>query len=358
MSISLTGKSCSSGRGFKTTHETVLFQPLEDQRIQCLICQRCCKIAPGKTGYCKTRKHINGKLYSLIYGQVSSMRISPIEIKPLFHFYPGSRWLSLGSLGCNFLCPGCQNWEIAHADIETDLPATQYVSPEKAVQLALEGNCHGISWTYNEPTIWFEYTLDSARMAKDSGLLTNYVTNGYITQEALDLLGPYLDAFRVDLKGFSSRAYRRIAHIPDFQGILQNIQRAKDQWGMHIEIVTNLIPGFNDHEDDLHQMARWIVDHLGSETPWHVTRFFPHLKLSHLSPTPISKLESARKIGMDEGLTYVYLGNCPGHGAENTYCPGCGKLLIERDNFEILQYHLKGSKCEYCDQQIAGSFEP
>ena len=341
----------------KGIQQTLLCRPLEDDRIQCLICWRRCKIASGDTGYCKTRRHMNGELYSLIYGRVSSMRISPIEIKPLFHFYPGSRWLSLGSLGCNFRCPGCQNWEIAHADVEKALPSTRYVSPEEAVERALKGGCLRISWTYNEPTLWFEYTLDSAKMAKDEGLLTNYVTNGYITREALDLLGPYLDAYRVDLKGFSSRAYRRIAHIPGFHGILEMIKRAKDQWGMHVEIVTNLIPGWNDNEDDLRQMARWIIDDLGSETPWHLTRFFPHLKLSHLSPTPVSKLESARRIGTDEGLTYVYLGNCPGYAGENTHCPGCGKLLIERYNFEILQYHLKGGTCQYCGQQIAGYFE-
>lgn len=341
-----------------TMQETLLCRPLEDQRIQCLICRRRCKIAPGETGHCKTRRHINDKLYSLIYGRVSSMRISPIEIKPLFHYYPGSRWLSMGSLGCNFLCPGCQNWEIAHADVEKGLPSTKYVSPGEAVERALEGGCKGISWTYNEPTLWFEYTLDSARLAKENGLLTNYVTNGYITQEALDLIGPYLDAYRVDVKGFSRRTYQRIAHIPEFQGILDNIVRGKEKWGMHIEIVTNLTLGWNDNEDDLRNAARWIVEHFGSETPWHITRFYPHLKLAHLSPTPVSKLESTRRIGMDEGLKHVYLGNVPGHAAENTHCPGCGELLIERYSYEILQYHLKGNKCTYCGHQIAGSFEP
>jgi len=337
-------------------HRTLLCRTLEDQRIECLICQRRCKIAMGETGYCKTRRYMEGRLYSLIYGRVSCMRISPIEIKPLFHYYPGSRWLSLGSLGCNFLCPGCQNWEIAHADIEKAIPSTQHVSPERAVRLALQGECQGISWTYNEPTLWFEYTLDSARMAKEKGLLTNYVTNGYITREALDLIGPYLDAYRVDLKGFSRRTYRRIAHIPDFHGILQVIQRAKELWGMHIEIVTNVIPGFNDNEEDLRQMARWIVNELGPETPWHLTRFFPHLKLSHLAPTAISKLERVREIGTDEGLVYIYLGNVAGHRGENTYCPGCRKLLIERYQCELLQYHLKGSKCSYCGKEIAGCF--
>jgi pyruvate formate lyase activating enzyme len=300
---------------------------------------------------------MNGELYSLIYGKVSSIRVSPIEIKPLFHFYPGSRWLSLGSLGCNFLCPGCQNREISHADPEKEIPLTEYISPEKAVQLATGENCKGISWTYNEPTLSLEYTLDTAKKAKEKGLLTNYVTNGYITPEAMKLLGPSLDAYRVDLKGFSAHAYKRIANISDFEGILEIIKMAKYKWGMHIEIITNLTPGFNDNERQLHDMARWIVDQLGSETPWHITRFVPHLKLSHLTHTPISKLEQARQIGMDNGLRYVYLGNVPGHPAENTYCPECGKLLIERQNYQILRYNLKGSKCNFCNQKIAGYFE-
>lgn len=341
----------------KGIRQALLCRPLKDGRIQCLVCQRRCKVAPGGTGYCKTRRHLNGQLYSLIYGRISSVRISPVEIKPLFHFYPGSHWLSLGSLGCNFLCPGCQNWEIAHAKLESALPSTSYISPKEAVERALKGSCLGISWTYNEPTLWFEYTIDSAKIAKEEGLLTNYVTNGYITPEALDLIGPYLDAYRVDLKGFSNRAYRRIAHIPAFHGILTTIERAKEKWDMHVEIVTNLIPEWNDDEDGLREMSRWIIHHLGAETPWHITRFFPYLKLPHLDPTPVSKLESARQIGIDEGLKYVYLGNCPGHPAENTFCPGCGKLLIERYNFKILRYDLRRNSCRYCDQQIAGCFE-
>jgi len=300
---------------------------------------------------------VNGQLYSLIYGKVSSKRVSPIEIKPLFHFYPGSKWLSLGSLGCNFLCPGCQNWEISHADVEKQLLFTEYISPEKSVQLALQENCKGISWTYNEPTLSLEYTLDSAKIAKNHGLLTNYVTNGYITPEAMNLLGPYLDAYRVDLKGFSNRTYKKIAQVSDFKGILENIKSAKSDWGMHIEIITNLTPGINDNEDELNDMAHWIVNQLGPETPWHITRFVPHYKLSHLDYTPVSQLERSRQIGIAQGLRYVYLGNIPGHAAENTYCPGCGRLLIERRNYQILQYNLQGNRCTFCNETIAGCFE-
>ncbi|UCE38847.1 MAG: AmmeMemoRadiSam system radical SAM enzyme [Thermoplasmata archaeon] len=334
-----------------------LFKLLRTEDIQCQVCQRRCKIASGKRGFCQTRKNVDGELYSLIYGRVSSIRVSPIEIKPLFHYYPGSRWLSLGSLGCNFQCPGCQNWEISHADIDKEIPLAEYIPPEKLVQLAMEKNCKGISWTYNEPTIWLEYTLDTAKIAKEQGLLTNYVTNGYITPEAMNLLGPYLHAYRVDLKGFSSHTYKKIANISDFKGILNIIKTSKYKWGMHIELITNLTPGYNDNEHELHEMAHWIVDQMGPDTPWHVTRFVPHLKLSHLDYTPIPKLEQARQIGIDEGLRYVYLGNVPGHPAENTYCPQCEELLIGRHNYQILQYNLQGNKCTFCSETIAGCFE-
>jgi len=339
-------------------HPALLYKSLQNDAVQCQVCQRRCKIASGKSGYCKTRKNLDGKLFSLIYGRVSSMRISPIEIKPLFHFYPGSRWLSLGSLGCNFLCPGCQNWEISHAGVEKEVGSLRVVTPEESVRLARDGHCKGISWTYNEPTLWFEYTLNSATRAREAGLLTNYVTNAYITAEALDLIGPYLDAFRADLKGFSNETYRRIANIDNLEGVLKILERAKHFWGMHVEIVTNLIPGINDQKTELKEMAEWICSCLGSDTPWHVTRFVPYFRLSHLAPTPVSLLEKARDIGLKAGLKYVYLGNVPGHPAENTHCPACGELLIERMNYRIIQYHLHGNGCGYCGESIAGFFEP
>ena len=193
-------------------------------------------------------------------------------------------------------------------------------------------------------------------MARAAGLLTNYVTNASITVEALDLIGPYLDAFRADLKGFSNETYERIANIKGFDGILKILERAKNFWGMHVEIITNLIPGINDEKIELKEMAGWICDHLGSETPWHVTRFFPWFKLAHLRPTPITKLERTREIGLEAGLKYVYLGNVPGHPSENTYCPACGQLLIERLHYRVLQDHLDGTCCGYCGHSIAGYF--
>jgi pyruvate formate lyase activating enzyme len=283
--------------------------------------------------------------------------ISPIEKKPLFHFYPGSRWLSLGTLGCNFRCPGCQNWEIAHAEMDLNRDDLKSITPQESVELAKEHNCKGISWTYNEPTIWFEYTLDSAKLAKENGLLTNYVTNGFITPEALDMIGPYLDAFRVDIKGFSDEFYKRMCHIDNFRGILEVTKRASEKWGMWVEIVTNVTPGYNDDETQLRGIASWIKNDLGEFTPWHVTQFVPHLELSGVPATPVSTLVKAREIGMEEGLKYVYLGNVWGHPAENTHCHNCGKLLVERKGFYVSQLEIKEGKCRYCHTAIPGRFD-
>ena len=333
----------------------LMYETLQDDRVRCAICQHRCIIERGRRGRCKTRINEGGKLYTLIYGRVSSISINPIEKKPVFHFYPGSRWLSLGSLGCNFRCPGCQNWEIAHAKGK-GVEGGQFLAPADSIRLAKREGCLGISWTFNEPTIWFEYTLEGAKQAKSEGLFTNYVTNGYITQEALDEIGPYLDLFRVDIKGFSKTTYRRIGHIPDFAGILNVTKRAKERWGMHVEVVTNITPGYNDDPDELRDMARWISKELGDSTPWHVTRFHPHRHLSHLMPTPIKTLERARQIGMEEGLKFVYIGNVPGHPGENTYCPKCGILLIERYVFDITAYNLAHGKCSRCITPIPGRF--
>lgn len=330
--------------------ESILYEKLSGARVRCGVCQRRCLISEGKMGYCHTRLNSKGRLYTLVYGEVSAQHIAPIEIKPLFHFYPNSRAFSLGTLSCNFRCIGCQNWHIAHSD--PGVGRTEYVSPEESVRLARQYNCQGLSWTYNEPTIWLEYTIDGARLAKEEGLYTTYVTNGFMTPEALDRIGPYLDAFRVDIKGFRNDFYREIANVGAFKGILEVTKRAKERWEMHVEVVTNIIPGYNDDEGQLRDIARWIRDDLGEDTPWHVTRFIPHLKLSNLPPTPVETLESARQMGMEEGLRFVYLGNVPGHPGENTYCYSCGKSIIERHNWMVLSFSIEKGKCRYCGVKI------
>jgi pyruvate formate lyase activating enzyme len=333
--------------------EAYLYKNVNEEKVGCLACQRRCIINEGKSGWCHTRVNRGGKLYTLIYGEVSSLSINPIEKKPVFHFYPGSRWLSLGSLGCNFRCPGCQNWEIAHW--KEGAMYSEYLSFEESVAKAKAAGCIGISWTFNEPTLWFEYTLDSAKYARSQGLFTNYVTNGYMTEEALDTIAPFLDVYRVDIKGFSEKTYQRMCNIKDYRKILETTKKAKE-YGIHVEVVTNVIPRFNDSEKELHGIAAWIKNTLGPETPWHVTRFYPQLELSHLPPTPIDILERAWSIGKKEGLWYVYLGNVPGHQRENTYCHGCGGLLIERYIFDIVTNKIKGDKCSHCGCTIPGRF--
>ena len=331
-----------------------LYKSLPEEKVECRVCARKCIIEKGEKGYCKTRVNEDGKLYSLIYGEVSSLHLSPIEIKPMYHFYPGTYFLSLGSLGCNFLCPGCQNWSIAHRDAEEGIKSgeTRYYSPQEIVRIALREKAKGISFTYNEPILWIEYARDVFGLAKRKGLVTNYVTNGYITETALDFIGPYLDSFRVDIKGFQKTTYRRIAHLEDFEEILKATKRAKFTWGMHVEVVTNVIPGFNDNLEEMRKLARWIRKELGEETPWHITRFFPHHKLFHLSPTPISTLLKIHRIGKEEGLHFVYLGNIPFHSYENTYCPSCNSLLIERNSFTVKHIYLKGKECPRCGEKI------
>jgi pyruvate formate lyase activating enzyme len=221
--------------------------------------------------------------------------------------------------------------------------------------MARKAGCLGISWTFNEPTLWLEYTVDGARIAKERGLRTNYVTNGYMTEEALRLIAPFLDVFRVDIKGFSDASYRRIAGVGAFRGVLESTAKAKEL-GMHVEVVTNVTPGMNDDEGELRGIASWIRDALGPGTPWHVTRFHPHHELADLPPTPVSTLEKARSIGKGEGLRYVYLGNVPGHPWENTFCHACGELLIERRIFEITKNRLEGNRCPKCGETIPGTF--
>jgi pyruvate formate lyase activating enzyme len=221
-----------------------------------------------------------------------------------------------------------------------------------AIDLTKRYHCRGISWTYNEPTVWFEYTLDSAKLAKENGLYTVYVTNGYITPEALDTIGPYLDAWRVDIKGFSDAFYRDLAKIHHWRGILEVAKRAKEKWQMHVEVITNVIPTLNDDDEQLKGIAGWIKDELGELTPWHVTRFYPHHHLMHLPATPITTLERAHDIGREAGLKFIYAGNVPGHQSENTVCYSCGKLVVRRFGYDTEIVGLNGSRCQFCGAEL------
>ena len=333
-------------------HEAMLYEKLAEQRVSCNTCQWRCVINPGKLGVCRMYQNRDGTLYNLNYASVSSLAADPIEKKPLFHFFPGSLALSLGSWGCNFHCQDCQNWEISCPETAKPWRAQRQVLPEEAVAMAKSHRCAGIAWTYNEPGIWFEYTLDSARLAKDNNLYTVYVTNGYLTPEALDTIGPYLDVWRVDVKGFSDSLYRDLAKINKWQGILEVARRAKDRWQMHVEVVTNIVPTMNDDDKQLRGIAGWIRDELGELTPWHVTRFYPNYNISHLPPTPLTTLEHACDIGKEAGLRFVYVGNVPGHQSESTFCYSCGKLAVERVGYQAKVVGLEGSKCRSCGAEL------
>lgn len=333
-------------------HEGLLYEKTASGKVRCHVCPRLCVIAEGRLGYCKARQNIGGKCYSLIYGKVCSVMADPVEKKPLFHFHPGSQVLSLGTLGCNMRCVHCQNWQIAHADVLEEGSQLSDLPVEKLPRIAAKYNCQGVAWTYNEPTIWLEYTLDGAQLCHEHGLYTVYVTNGYITAEALDLIAPHLDAYRVDIKGFRPETYRFIAKVKDVKPIFASAVAAYHRYGCHVEIVTNVIPTVNDDEDTLRQIARWIVAELGPRTPWHVTRFYPYLELSHLPPTPIATLERAMAIGHEEGLQFVYIGNVPGHRGENTVCPGCGRLVIRRDGYSIGNIDVREGYCSFCGEDL------
>ncbi len=345
-------------------HPALFFEKRKDRKVKCTLCPRYCIIPMDKTGFCGVRKNEEGSLVSLIYGNASSMAIDPIEKKPLYNFFPGTLVFSLGSFGCNMHCGHCQNWQISHAgisdsinelknnDISTIRPA-DYVTPEMAIDLALQNDCEGISWTYNEPSIWFEYVLDCAKLAKEKGLYTAFITNGYINQEPLDMIAPYIDAYRVDIKAFNNDIYNDLCKVPDMKTILDGTVRMKQKWGKHVEIVTNIIPKVNDDRSQLESIAEWIVTNLGKDTPWHITRYFPQINYSEKPITPESTLEMAYEIGTDAGLEYVYVGNSTDTELSNTFCPGCGTMVIERKGYDLISYDLDAdAKCTFCGKLV------
>ena len=332
--------------------EAMLYEKLAGSRVKCGTCQWRCQINPGKYGVCGMYQNQNGALFNLNYGRVSSMAADPIEKKPLFHFHPGTLCFSLGTLGCNFQCKHCQNWEISTAESAYLMSSCRELTPRASIELAQKHGCRGMAWTYNEPAIWFEHTFESAKLAKANNLYTVYVTNGFATPEALDTIGPYLDAWRVDIKGFSDDFYKSVAGVPHWREILEVTKRAKDKWRMHVEVVTNIIPTLNDDDKQLGGIANWIRAELGELTPWHVTRFYPHHRLTQLPPTPQETIERACEIGQKAGLKFIYAGNLPGHDRESTRCYSCGKVVVKRWGYETEVTGLNGSKCRFCGAEL------
>jgi len=329
--------------------EAVLWEANGDKKVRCKLCNWRCVIAEGKLGRCCTRKNIDGVLYSLTYDKVCSANADPIEKKPLFHFQPGTSSFSIATMGCNFRCEFCQNWQISQA-ARID---GQAISPEQIVAAAVRSGCKSIAYTYTEPTIFMELCNDCGRLAKKKGLTNVFVSNGYQTIEAIDFASNWLDGINVDLKSFSEDYYKRLckAHLEPVLDTIKYIAKETNIW---LEITTLLVPGENDSDDELKKLTEFIVEEAGADVPWHISRFHPQYKYLDSVSTPIETLERAEQIGKAAGLHYVYLGNVPGSRLESTFCYNCGRMLIERVGYRILANHIKNCRCPDCGTKIAG----
>ena len=324
----------------------------EDKIVQCILCPWECVLSPGKRGHCETRINIDGQLYSLVYGRIAANHIDPVEKKPFFHVAPGSRAYSIATAGCNLDCKFCQNWELAQRKPE-ELYSLQQ-SPQEIATHAVESQSVMIAYTYNEPTIFTEYMLDIATQAKEKGIGNVVVSSGYINQKPLKDLCQVVDAYKIDLKGFSKQYYRDIVK-GKLQPVLDTLitLKAENVW---TEIVNLIVPTLNDNDKEIREMCRWIVQNLSADVPVHFSRFYPKYKLKNLPPTPISTLEKCYDIALDSGLNYVYLGNIPGHQSENTRCPNCEKIIIERKGYQVFKNEIENGKCKYCQNPIPGKW--
>jgi pyruvate formate lyase activating enzyme len=332
----------------------VLWESLgKDKKIRCKLCNHRCVIDDGDLGRCCVRKNIDGVLYALTYDKVCSANPDPIEKKPLFHFQPGTRSFSVATMGCNFRCAFCQNWQISQAAVESGRIDGEAIAPEHLVEAAVRGRCKSIAYTYTEPTVFMELCHDCGRLAKKSGLTNVFVSNGYMTREAVDFASDWLDGINVDLKAFSEDYYKQLCKAR-LKPVLDTISYIAKETNIWLEITTLLVPEQNDSEDELKKLAGFIVDKAGRDVPWHISRFHPQYKYQDSVPTPMSSLERAYEIGTSAGLHYVYLGNVPGSKTESTFCYHCGRMLIERIGYRIVANHVKESKCPDCGTEIAG----
>lgn len=330
--------------------EALFYEQIDNNVVQCSLCPRRCIIPDGRRGFCQVRENKEGKLYTLVYAKPVAIHIDPIEKKPLFHFLPGSSAFSIATAGCNLRCKFCQNWEISQAKPE-ELDY-QYLEPSDLIEKVKQSGAHTIAYTYSEPTIFYEYMLDVAKLAKKEGIRNVMHSAGYINEVPLRQLAKYLDAANIDLKGFSNEYYSDMSEAT-LEPVLNTLKILRDE-GVHLEITNLLLPGFNDDEDSITKMCLWIKDNLGEDTPLHFSRFFPMYKLLSLNPTPVESLKLAKKIANDCGLKYVYIGNLAGNPAESTYCPNCKKILVERRGYFVVQNNIEDEKCKFCGEKIAG----
>lgn len=332
-------------------HEALYYQKLSGNTVQCEICPNRCTLAEGEVGDCNNRKNIDGKLYTLVYSQPCALTVDPIEKGPMFHMKPGMRTLALGTAGCNLKCKNCQNWQFTQVGPEETV--NYRLSPQEAINLARKYNCEAIVFTYNDPIVSYEYVLEMAKLAKKNNLKTIMITAGYINPEPLRELCQYMDAIKIDLKGFTNEFYQKVCRAT-LQPVLDSIKIIKEE-GVWLEIVNLVIPSFNDNSSEIKAMCNWIKDNVGTDVPLHFSRFWHSYKLENMETTPVSTLENAFSIATAAGLNYIYIGNVPGHPKGNTYCPHCGKLLIERIGFlAIGQNNIMNGKCKFCGEKIAG----
>ena len=333
---------------------TKLYRKLNNDAIQCLACNNYCVIPNGKIGICGVRQNENGKLKLLVDNKAVAVNLDPIEKKPLFHFFPGSIAFSLGTFGCNFGCEFCQNWDISQAPKETTIEFWgEDWPPEKIISYCQKHNISVIAYTYNEPTIWAEYALAIMKLAHKNKIKNVWVSNGYMSKETLKLIAPYLDVINVDLKSFREEFYQKVVHA-HIEPVKENIKKI---WEMGIweEITTLIIPGFNDSENELKEIAQFLVT-ISPDLPWHISAFYPNYKMLDVPSTPKETILKAYHIGKEAGLKYVYTGNIPDSNYESTYCPNCGFKLIERWGIEMIENNLLGDKCPKCGTKIAGRF--
>lgn len=347
--------------------KAVLFEKLPKDWVKCTACSWYCKIPPGLTGICAVRQNNNGELYLLVYGQAAVVNVDPMEKKPLFHFLPGEKILSLGTLGCNFGCEFCQNWDISQASKSLKLTLLKKgelnqlgteiakyglsASPQYLVDYALKNNLRAIAYTYNEPAIFVEYAYDTAKLAHKNGLKNVFVSNGYESKETLEYMQPYLDAINIDLKSFREEFYQKVCKAR-LAPVLENIKRVR-KMNIWEEVTTLIIPGENDSEKELTEIAQFLVS-VSSDLPWHVTRFHPEYKMTDKEETKEETLIKAYQIGKKAGLKYVYVGNILNNKYESTYCPNCQEKLISRNWDEVEILNFTNGKCGKCGEKIAG----
>jgi pyruvate formate lyase activating enzyme len=335
--------------------EALLYKAIENGAVRCGLCAHGCKIPEGRRGLCRVRENRRGRLETLVYGKLIAQNVDPIEKKPIFHMLPGSRAYSIATVGCNFKCRFCQNADIAQIpDDRQDAIAGRNVAPATVVADALANGCESIAYTYTEPTVFFEFALAVAKRAKAAGLRNIFVTNGFMTAEACEMLQPFLDAANVDLKSFSEDFYKDVcgARLAPVKETLKRLKAG----GVLVEVTTLLIPGLNDSAEEANTIARFLADELGPDTPWHISRFHPTYRMTDRPATSVETLYRAREIGQAAGLRYVYVGNVPGGGGENTLCPDCGNIVINRFHYRSRTNLIDTNHCAYCNHLIDGIF--